>query len=30
VEQMIEVFVWHEGEEHANELRVWLAKLATP
>ena len=23
VEKMIEVFVWHEGEEHADELRAW-------
>jgi uncharacterized protein (TIGR03083 family) len=23
VEKMIGVFVWHEGEEHANELRAW-------
>jgi len=29
VEEMIEVFVWHEGEEHANELREWLAKQST-
>jgi len=26
VEKMIEVFIWHEGTEHANELREWLAK----
>ena len=25
VERMIEVFVWHEGTEHADELRSWLA-----
>jgi len=25
VERLIEVFVWHEGEEHANELRAWKA-----
>jgi len=23
VERLIEVFVWHEGEEHAQELRAW-------
>jgi uncharacterized protein (TIGR03083 family) len=26
VEKMIEVFVWHEGTEHANELRAWKAR----
>ena len=26
VEKMIEVFIWHEGTEHAEELREWLAK----
>lgn len=26
VRQLVEVFVEHEGEEHANELRAWLAK----
>ena len=25
VEKMIGVFVWHEGEEHAEELRAWKA-----
>lgn len=25
VQKMIGVFVWHEGEEHANELRAWKA-----
>jgi hypothetical protein len=25
VEKMIGVFVWHEGEEHVNELRAWHA-----
>jgi uncharacterized protein (TIGR03083 family) len=28
VEKMIEVFVWHEGEEHADELRKWQAQQA--
>jgi len=28
VEQMIEVFIWHEGTEHAGELRTWLAGQA--
>jgi len=30
VEKLIEVFVWHEGTEHADELRAWLAQQATP
>jgi uncharacterized protein (TIGR03083 family) len=30
VERMIEVFVHHEGAEHADELRTWLAQQATP
>ncbi len=30
VERLIEVFVHHEGTEHAGELRAWLAKQATP
>jgi uncharacterized protein (TIGR03083 family) len=30
VEKMIGVFVWHEGTEHADELREWLAKQTTP
>ncbi len=25
VEKMIGVFVWHEGKEHADELRAWKA-----
>jgi len=28
VERMIEVFVWHEGTEHAGELRAWLDRQA--
>ena len=28
VERMIEVFVWHEGTEHAGELRAWKAGQA--
>ena len=30
VERMIEVFVHHEGTEHADELRAWQAKQVTP
>jgi uncharacterized protein (TIGR03083 family) len=30
VERLIEVFVHHEGTEHADELRAWLAQQATP
>ncbi len=26
VEKMINVFVWHEGTEHADELREWLVQ----
>ena len=29
VEKMIGVFIWHEGEEHADELRAWLEKQTT-
>jgi uncharacterized protein (TIGR03083 family) len=29
VENFIEVFVHHEGTEHADELRAWLAKQTT-
>jgi uncharacterized protein (TIGR03083 family) len=28
VERMIEVLVWHEGTEHADELRAWKAGQA--
>ncbi len=28
VEKLIEVFVWHEGEEHADELRKWKVQQA--
>ncbi len=28
VERLIEVFVWHEGTEHADELRAWKARQA--
>jgi uncharacterized protein (TIGR03083 family) len=30
VERMVGVLIWHEGEEHADELRAWLAKQGTP
>jgi uncharacterized protein (TIGR03083 family) len=30
VDRFIEVFVHHEGTEHAGELRAWLAKQGTP
>jgi uncharacterized protein (TIGR03083 family) len=30
VARLIEVFVHHEGTEHADELRAWLAKQGTP
>jgi uncharacterized protein (TIGR03083 family) len=26
VEKMVGVLIWHEGEEHADELRAWLAQ----
>jgi Mycothiol maleylpyruvate isomerase N-terminal domain len=29
VERMVGVLIWHEGEEHAAELRTWLEKQAT-
>jgi uncharacterized protein (TIGR03083 family) len=28
VEKMVGVLIWHEGTEHADELREWLAKQA--
>jgi uncharacterized protein (TIGR03083 family) len=29
VEKMVGVLIWHEGEEHADELRAWHEKQAT-
>ncbi len=29
VAKMLGVLIWHEGEEHADELRAWLAQRAT-
>jgi hypothetical protein len=29
VEKMVGVLIWHEGKEHADELRAWHEKQAT-